>query len=126
MGKHILIIDDDDDLVEALMIILEAKNYNVTRSSNGKEGIESLKHHIPDLIVLDIMMDSMDEGINIAREIKRQEQWKHIPIIGMSAINNEFPCEIDSDNEMFPVDSFLEKPVSPGTFIAEIEKLIKA
>ena len=125
MSKNILIIDDDDDLVEALTIILEAKSYNVMRSSNGKEGIESLKHHIPDLIVLDIMMDSVDEGINVAREIKRQEKWKHIPIIGLSAINNEFPCEVDSDNEMFPVDRFLEKPVSPDTFIAEIGKLIK-
>ena len=126
MSKNILIIDDDDDLVEALMTILEAKSYSVVRASNGKEGIESLKQHIPDLIVLDIMMESIDEGINVAREIKKNPQWKHIPIIGLSAINNELPCKIDSDNEMFPVDRFLEKPVAPNTFIGEIEKLLKA
>ncbi len=124
-GKNILIIDDDDDLVEALTTLLEAKEYTVIRASNGKEGIELLKETSPDLILLDIMMDSIDEGITVARDIKRNKNWKHIPIIGMSAINNELPCEIDSDSEMFPVDRFLEKPVSPDTLIEEVERFIK-
>ncbi len=126
MSKNILIIDDDDDLVEALTTILETKSYTVARASNGKEGMENLKKQIPDLIVLDIMMESMDEGINVARDIRKNEQWKHIPVIGLSAINNELPCNIDSDSEMFPVNSFLQKPVTPGTFIKEIEKFINA
>ncbi len=125
MSKNILIIDDDDDLVEALTTILEAKSYAVSRASGGKEGMECLKKQIPDLIVLDIMMESIDEGINVARDIKKNQQWKHIPVIGLSGINNELPCKIDSDNEMFPVNSFLEKPVTPDTFIKEIEKFIK-
>jgi len=125
MSKNILIIDDDDDLVEALTTILEAKNYTVARASTGKEGMESLKKQIPDLIVLDIMMESMDEGINVARDIKKNQQWKHIPVIGLSGINNELPCKIDTDSEMFPVNSFLEKPVTPDTFIKEIEKFLK-
>lgn len=122
---NVLLIDDDDDLVEALTTILEVKGFNVRRASNGKEGLETLKkNELPDIIVLDIMMDTMDEGINVAREIKSQDNWSAIPIIGLSAINNELPVEIEVHEEMYPVDLFMEKPVAPEKFISEIKRLI--
>ena len=123
--KVVLLIDDDKDIVEALKTILEAKGFEVKNAYNGTEGIEEIKKAVPDLVVLDIMMDTMDEGINVARDIKGNDKWKHIPVIGMSAINNELPVNIESDEEMYPVDLFLEKPVPPEKFIAEIEKLLK-
>ena len=61
-NEKILIIDDDDDLVHALRLPLEAAGYKVSRAANGNEGLQKIKEVQPDLIILDVMMDTTTEG----------------------------------------------------------------
>lgn len=123
-GNNILLIDDDDELVETLTTVLESKNYNVSRASNGKSGIEMIRKTPPDLIVLDIMMDTINDGIETAQKIKKNSEWKNIPIIMLTNVNQEFPMNISGDEDYLPVELFLEKPLDPDTFLSEIKKLI--
>jgi len=124
-GKKILIIDDDPDLIEALEIVFNKEGYHVLKAESGKEGLDILTKEIPDLIVLDVMMETIDEGIKVAREIRKNEKFKNLPIIGLSGINNEFPVEVGPDNELYPVNIFISKPFLPDKFLKEVKRLIK-
>ena len=66
-NQKILIIDDDPDIVEAMRMPLEANAYNVLTASNGEEGLQRVKAEIPDLVILDVMMETDTEGFNVQK-----------------------------------------------------------
>ncbi|HPY77974.1 MAG TPA: response regulator, partial [Anaerohalosphaeraceae bacterium] len=69
MAKKVLIIDDDADFVESIVNLLEARGYEVSSASNGEEGVKTAKAEKPNLIILDVMMTTKDEGFNVARKL---------------------------------------------------------
>ena len=69
MAKKILLVDDDPDLVNAVRMILESKNYEVAAAYGGNEGLEKARSEKPDLIVLDVMMPDKD-GYAVCKELK--------------------------------------------------------
>ena len=79
MAKKVLIIDDDADFVESVENLLEARGYEVVSASNGKEGIEVAGKEKPNLIILDVMMTTKDEGFNVARKLNEMEEVKEHP-----------------------------------------------
>ena len=81
-GKHILIIDDDQDVHEALKLILQPAGYRLTSRSTGPEGMEAVRADPPDLILLDIMLSSPSEGFHLAYELKRDDELARIPMLG--------------------------------------------
>ncbi len=78
-GK-ILIVDDDRDIVEAMKVVLESKQYEVVTAESGEEGLKKVKFERPDLIILDIMMETGDKGFDVCRELKKDQNNKDIPI----------------------------------------------
>ena len=83
MAKHIMIVDDEEDVVSTLKIRLEANGYQVS-SSYGARSIGDIEAAKPDLILLDIMMPEMD-GFAVMRELKRKHELSQIPVIVLSA-----------------------------------------
>lgn len=81
----ILIVDDDPDLVEAVTMILESKDYDVIAAYGGIEGLEKAKTEKPDLIVLDVMMPDKD-GYAVCKELKDDPQYREIPILLLTAV----------------------------------------
>ena len=79
-GK-ILIIDDDPDITEAMTVVLENRGYEVRSARDGSEGMEQLKQAKPDLIILDVMMRTSQEGFELSRELKSNAKYKEIPIL---------------------------------------------
>ena len=70
-GKaRILVVDDDPDFVEMHKALLENEGYEVFTASSGREGLDRVRTELPDLIILDLMMESHDSGFSFAREIK--------------------------------------------------------
>ena len=84
MAKKVLMIDDDPEFVEAISNLLDAKGYDVHTASNGKEGVEKAKAENPDIILLDVMMTTKNEGFNVARELHDDQKLKDTPIIIMT------------------------------------------
>lgn len=131
-GKpKILIIEDDADLVAAIKIILENRNFAVIEAYDPDEGMEKLKQTDPDLIVLDVMFGSRGEskGFDFAREIRLKKEFSSIPILMLTAINTEKPSfkfSPETDGEFLPVDSFLDKPVRSEDLLNKIEELLAA
>jgi len=127
MAKKILIVDDDADFVEATKNVLKSSGYDVEWAQNGKEAFEKLKAAKPDLILLDVMMTTKDEGFDVSRKLAGDEALKNIPIIMITGIRKEMqlPFGFETDSNWLPVKTVLEKPVKPLKLIDEIKNLLK-
>ncbi len=138
MGKQkqpkILIVDDDENIVEAMKVILESRDYEVVAAHNKEDGIEQVENSKPDLIILDVMMAHMTDGFQIARKLKSDDQTAHIPILMVTAIHREMDKKLspgfvryspETDDEYLPVDDFLDKPIQPSELLDRVAKLLE-
>ncbi len=123
MPKKILIIDDDIDLVEAMRITLEGAGFEVLDAQDGLSGLELARKENPDLILLDVMMGTQDEGFHVAYQIRQDTHLKTIPVVMLTAVGQEtgFHFDKDKDEDFLPVDVFLEKPVAPQRLIEVVK-----
>jgi len=128
----ILIIDDDLDVVELIRITLEANNYDVFSAGNGAEGLKLVKEIRPDLIILDVMMDTATEGFQISYQLRSKDpkseyrEFSQTPIIMMTGISQKLHMKFspEKDGDYLPVDEFLEKPVRVDSLLEKIKKLL--
>ena len=128
-NAKILIVDDDLDLIKALKVTLESENYSVVTASDRTEGMEKIKAERPDLIILDVMMATWEDGFEMARELKKDSQSnKNTPILMMTGVKGKTGIDFKStagDPTWCPVDGFLDKPVEPDVLLAEVRKLLQ-
>jgi CheY-like chemotaxis protein len=129
MGQgRILIIDDDPDITEAMTVVLENKGYEVARAQDGTEGMERLKEGRPDLIILDVMMRTSQEGFELARELKHDAQYKEIPILMLTAVKHKTGLDFKDtagDTSWLPVEEYLDKPVKPDVLLEMVADLLQ-
>lgn len=117
----VLVIEDNTDLLQ-LMIRLLQREYNVRSAENGKEAITVLEQEDIDLIVTDVMMPVMD-GIELCKLVKSKLEWSHIPVILLTAKNQE---EDRAEAYEVGADAFISKPFSLAVLHARIRNLLKA
>ena len=124
---RILIVDDDLDYVKLIRAILESKEYTVDTAYNRESAMEQIKKIKPDLIVLDIMMDRLDDGFTICYQLKHDSELREIPILTISAITEKtgFRFSPATDGEYFEADDYVEKPIKPSDLLERVEKLLK-
>ena len=127
MAKKVLMIDDDPEFVDAISNLLDAKGYDVYTASNGQDGVATAKAENPDLILLDVMMTTKNEGFNVARELHDDQKLAETPIIIMTGIRREMnlPFGFEPDETWLPVKKVLEKPVTPEVLLAAITENIR-
>lgn len=127
-GK-ILIIDDDPDITEAMTVVLENRGYEVRSARDGSEGMDKLKQNRPDLIILDVMMRTSQEGFELSRELKHNAQYKDIPILMLTGVKGKTGLDFKGaagDESWLPVEEFLDKPVRPNVLLEKVEDLLSA
>jgi DNA-binding response OmpR family regulator len=125
MPKKILIVDDDPDLVEAVTMILESKNYDVVAAYGGIEGLQKAKAENPDLIVLDVMMPDKD-GYMVCKELKADPKLRKTPILLLTAVvskiaTTRYTQQMGLETE---ADDYIDKPVEPEALVKRIETLL--
>ncbi|MBC8378558.1 MAG: response regulator [Planctomycetes bacterium] len=127
MANKVLVIDDDNDFVESIVNLLEARGYEVASASNGKDGVEKAKADKPDLILLDVMMTTKDEGFNVARQLHGVEGLKETPVIMVTGVRREMnlPFGFEPDETWLPVKQILEKPVKPEALLNAVSDALK-
>lgn len=123
MVPRILIVDDDPDIIEAGKLVLEREGYEVEGASNRAEGLSSIEAATPDLLILDVMMEEPDDGLNMARELRKKGYT--LPILMLTSVNAAMGLNIDKDEEMVPVEEFQSKPIEPATLIAKVKGLLE-
>ncbi len=134
MPKTILIIDDDRDLVESLSQVLEAKGYAVAAAHGRDEGLRALLSVRPDLVILDVMMETDTAGFEAAAQIRsgrpgsRYREVRDVPIVMLTAIDQVTHSRFSFDrSESFlpDVQEFLTKPVDIDALLAAVGRLMK-
>jgi CheY-like chemotaxis protein len=123
----ILIIDDDPDIVTSAKMCLEGAGHKVLEASNGKEGLKILQEDEPDLIILDVMMDTATEGFQLALQLKNPvpnseyARYSHIPILMLTAIHSTTPLRFEPDIDYLPVELFVDKPIDPEELLGKVD-----
>jgi CheY-like chemotaxis protein len=125
-AKTVLLVDDDADFVEMNRVLLEERGYEVRVAFNGKQCLEEVAARRPDLIILDMVMDSPSDGFNISRELRNSEYTKTIPLLMITSVNDSVPFRIEPDSTWLPVDALLEKPVDPELLLAVVDRALRA
>jgi CheY-like chemotaxis protein len=122
----ILIVDDDPDIVTAVRLSLESVGHQVFDARSGAQGVEMIKAERPDLIVLDVMMETHTEGFQLALKLRNPDptsefaQYRDIPILMLTAIHSNTPLRFEPSVDDLPVELFVDKPINPDDLIAKV------
>lgn len=119
--KTILVVDDEEHIVELISYNLENAGYAVVKADSGEKALEKLGSRRIDLVVLDWMLPGM-EGIEVLKQIRRSEQWKKMPIILLTAKNDETSKIVGLE---VGADDYLGKPFSVHELLARIKALLR-
>jgi len=121
----ILIVDDDPDFVQATRIVLEAAGYQVVSAVDGEEGLSVMRRDRPDLVVLDVMMSGILDGLNASVQMKAERGLKRTPVLMVSSITSSDYAAMFPTDEYVPVESFLSKPVGSDQLLSEVKRLLE-
>jgi CheY-like chemotaxis protein len=126
--KHILVIDDDVQLVDSVTTLLTSVGYGVSYAYHPEKGLDLAKEERPDLILLDIMFAGPPgpDGVEVSRQIHRDPELAGIPVIVLSGVKKvlDMPVKLAPDEDYMPVKAFLEKPFKPEELLTEVEKVL--
>jgi DNA-binding response OmpR family regulator len=118
--KVILVIDDDVDILDSIKVILEAHGFEAVTAATGKDGLHAFKTRKPDMVLCDMMMEHIDEGVHIAKEIRNIS--KKVPLFLLSSIGDATAGNIDLSNIGYT--GVFQKPVDPDKMIDTIKRQI--
>ena len=126
----ILMIDDDPDMVLAVRLCLEGSGHQMFDAPNGAMGLSRLAEIKPDLIILDVMMDTATEGFQTALKLHSTDPdsayaaFCKVPIVMLTALHSTTDLRFAPDADYLPVDAFLDKPIDPDRLIKTIGELL--
>jgi CheY-like chemotaxis protein len=127
---HILVIDDDVQLVDTVKTLLDSVGYEVSFAYQSEKGLELARETSPDLILLDIMFAGPPgpDGTEISRRLNEDPVLEDIPVIVLSGVQKalDMPVKLGPDDTYMPVEAFLEKPFKPNELLAIITKVLES
>jgi len=128
----ILVIEDDADMVTAIRMPLEANGYEIVAAATGAEGLQKVKEIKPDLIILDVMMETTTAGFQVSLELRSPDEdseyaaYREIPILMLTAIHTTTSLRFGPDEAYLPVDDFVDKPIDPDVLLEKVGALISS
>lgn len=135
-NAHVLVVDDDRDLVEILRIVLEGGGYRVSSAHGPADAIRLVEQARPDLVLLDVMMPDGTEGFHVVWTLRAREDayFRNLPIIMLTAVHRQTPLRFYPDvsdgtyapGEFLPVQDFVDKPVDPATLLGKVARVLRA
>lgn len=119
----VLVADDDVVFVQSLAAVLGTR-YHVRTVANGTEALAAVEDDPPDLVILDVMMDHMSEGFDVARALRSNDATALIPIIILTGVDRVYNLRMEVDESWVPADQYLEKPISPDVLMRKVGDLV--
>jgi CheY-like chemotaxis protein len=122
-GK-ILIVDDDPDFVAYIRTILESQDYAVVSAGNSDQGMIMLAREKPDLVILDVIMSSVLDGLSMSQRMAEDATFENTPIIMVTSIANTDYLALFPTDESIHISAFLTKPIAPSELIRNVQRLL--
>jgi CheY-like chemotaxis protein len=118
----ILVIDDDRDFIKITKMILQSSGYEVISAANGDEGLKVMRREKPNLVILDVMMTYILEGLDIRRQMAADPGLKDIPVIMSTSLTGERVQRNLPSDEYVPDSAWLHKPIDPDKLLEQVKK----
>jgi phosphate regulon transcriptional regulator PhoB len=121
MADKILVVEDDQDILELLAYNLENAGYRVVTATDGLTGLNLAREHLPDLIILDLMLPVMD-GLEVCRNLKRAEATKNIPVLMLTAKGEEIDRVVGFE---IGAEDYVIKPFSVRELMLRLKAILR-
>jgi CheY-like chemotaxis protein len=120
----ILVVDDDPDFLTISARVLQVAGYEVVTAANGARALAAMREQKPDLVLLDVMMSSILEGVDVSREIAQDPDLQGIPIIMVSSIATTEHAAQFPDSESIPIEGWISKPIQPKVLLQTVQRFL--
>jgi DNA-binding response OmpR family regulator len=119
---HILVVDDEPDIVKLVAKVLEQRGHRVTTARDGQEALETIPRERPDVVVLDLNLPGID-GFEVCRRLKTDASTRSIPVVMMTAA---YPTLEDAVKGLgLGADEYVVKPFLREVLIHNVERLLQ-
>ncbi|MDH7568203.1 MAG: response regulator [Armatimonadota bacterium] len=115
--KVILCVDDDRDILEQLRLILEANGYSPLLAENAQAGLVLFKRQPPDLLIVDLMMEDLDAGLNFIRKLN--ELGNTAPVFMLSSVGDQLYDQLNASE--LKIRGIFQKPIDPGNLLSTLK-----
>jgi len=120
----ILVVDDDPDFIESTRLVLEPNGYEVIGAANSDEGLKKLAEEKPDLVILDVIMSTVLDGLSMSQQMHEIPEYKDVPILMVTSIANTDYAALFPTDEYVNIHGFLTKPVAPDQLLSHVKRLV--
>jgi CheY-like chemotaxis protein len=117
----ILVVDDDPDFLRITRTILQSRDYQVITATNGERALAAMRRERPDLVLLDIMMSYILDGLDVGREMAEDPELKDIPVIMITSLTGARAQADQLSDEYIPVEDWIHKPIDPDILMQRIK-----
>ncbi len=127
LTSKILVVDDDNDYLESISSILKANGYEVLTADNGEDGFKKAVAENPQLIIIDLLMNTVNEGYDFCLKAGYDKRVGEIPLLMISSAHNNKAFkdgDFTPDRFLFPIDAFLDKPVDKEDLLRQVSSLL--
>ena len=121
----ILVVDDDKDFIKITKMILQANNYAVVTAANGEEGLKVMRAEKPDLVILDVMMSYILDGLDVRRTMAEDKDLQNIPVIMVTSLTAARAQGTLPSDEYVPSAEWVHKPIDPDTLLERVKKVLE-
>ncbi len=122
---RILVVDDDPDFVEATRLVLEKAGYEVLSAADGDAGLRMVRAEKPDLVILDVIMKTVLDGLYVSQELANDPDCNPIPILMVTSIANSDYAALFPTDEYIHIRGFISKPIAPAALLERVAALLK-
>ena len=121
-AKKIVYVEDELEMIDLVKLILNRKGYDVIGAIGGREGLNTIRDVVPDLVLLDLMMPDID-GWDVYQQIRADDSTKHIPVIVVTAKAQNIDKVLGL--HIAKVNDYISKPFSPQDLVTSVEKVLE-
>jgi len=125
-GKgRILVVDDDPDFLSITTRVLTAAGYEPVTAANGVQALAAMRQRRPDLVLLDIMMSTVLDGLSVSEEMQADPELREVPVIMVSSIADTEYAAVFPTNGYVHMDAWISKPIQPDDLLQKIRRCLK-
>lgn len=121
----ILVVDDDPDFVEIMRNVLQSAGYAVVSAGNSAEALVQIKAERPDLMLLDIMMTTVTEGLSLSEQLRDDPALRYLPIILISSIAETPYAGVVQMEDAYHMEAWISKPVEPKYLLETVQRVLE-